>query len=138
MLKWKTKKTRKKLARLNKMVKLNIFKIEYHWYEGEHRETLLAKAVEREEFEKDTIKAKEFAKSLIGKEIKKGEYLGKGYSIGCLPEYYEQIIWFLTKKLGYFICYFNERIHYSIDDPSDKKIEVTKSEQKTEQSELKG
>src|SRR3989344_9614770 len=106
------------------MAELNVFKIEYHWYEGEHEETLLAKSIEREAFEKDIIKAKEFAEGLIGKEVKTGKYLGKGYRIGCLPEYYEQIIWFLTEKLGYFICHFEEKIHYTIDDSSDKRINV--------------
>jgi hypothetical protein len=118
------------------MTELNIFKIEYHWYEDDHEETLLAKAIEREDFEKEIIKAKEFAESLRGIEIKDGEYLGKGYRVDCLPEYYEQIIWFLPEKLGYIICHFDERINYSIDDQSDKKLTVTKSEQKIERSAL--
>jgi hypothetical protein len=116
---------------------MNIFKIEYYWPEGEHKETLLAKDVERKEFEKDIIKAKEFAGSLIGKEIEEGEYLGKGYRVDCLPEYYEQIIWFLTEKLGYIVCDFDEDIHYTVDDSSDKTISITKSKRKTESSELK-
>src|SRR3989344_6691865 len=118
------------------MTELNIFKIEYQWYEGDHGETLLAKAIAKEEFEKDIIKAKEFAESLIGKEVSKGEYLGKGYRVDCLPEYYEQIIWFLTEKKRYLICNFDERIRYFIDDSSDKKIEVTRSEQKTERNKI--
>lgn len=48
---------------------MNIFKIEYGWYEGEHEEVLLGKGVEREEFEKDLVKGKEFAESLIDKEV---------------------------------------------------------------------
>lgn len=117
--------------------KLNIFKIEYYWPEDEHEETLLGKNVEREEFEKDIIKAKEFAESLIGKEIKKGEYLGKGYSVDCLPEYYQQMVWFLTTKLGYIECDYDEDITYYVDDSSDKKISIHKSEKKIESKELK-
>ena len=80
----------------------NIFRIEYSWYEGEHDETLVGNYVERNEFEKDLIKAKEFAESLMGIEIKNFEdYLGKGYSVECLPQFYNQIIWFLTNKLNY-------------------------------------
>lgn len=115
---------------------LNIFKIEYYWYEGEHEETLLGKNVERADFEKDIIKAKKFAESLIGKEIKKGEYLGKGYSVQCLPEYYEQILWFLTEKLGYVECNYDEDITYYVDDSCDKKISITKSEKTIKQTEL--
>lgn len=115
---------------------MNIFKIEYYWHEGEHQETLLGKDVEIDEFEKDIIKAKEFAENLIGKKIKEGEYLGKGYAVQCLPEYYEQIIWFLTKKIGYTICYFDQDIYYAVDDFSDKKIVITKSNRKIETSEL--
>ena len=33
------------------MTEHNIFKVEYYWYEGEHEECLLIKAVEIEEFE---------------------------------------------------------------------------------------
>ncbi len=116
---------------------MNIFKIEYHWHEGEYEDTLLGKNVEREEFEKDIINAKEFAESLIGKKIEEGEYLGKGYRIDCLPEYYEQIIWFLTEKLGYIICHIDEDIDYTVDDFSDKQINITKSTRKIERDELK-
>lgn len=116
---------------------MNIFKIEYNWYEDDHEEILLGKAIEREEFEKDILKAKEFAESLMGIEIKDGEYLGKGYHIDCLPEYYEQIIWFLTEKLGYIRCYYDSDIDYDVDDISNKKIGITKSEKKIERSELK-
>lgn len=115
---------------------MNIFKIEYYWPEDEHGVALLAKDAEREEFEKDIIKAKEFAESLIGKEIEEGEYLGKGYRIQCTPEYYEQIIWFLTEKLDYIECDYDEDIDYGVDDSSDKKISITKSERKIERSNL--
>jgi len=109
---------------------MKVFKIEYSWYEGEHGETLLGKNIEREEFEKDMAKAKKFAESLIGKEIKGREYLGKGYRVECLPEYYEQIIWFLTGKLGYIECYFDDDITYQVDDSQNNKIEVTKAQRK--------
>src|SRR3989344_701665 len=116
---------------------MNIFKIEYNWYEEDHEETLLGKEVSPEEFEKDLLQAKEFAEGLIGIEINEGEYLGKGYRVDCLPEYYEQIIWFLIQKLGYIICYIDEDIDYTVDDFSDKKISITKSERKIERNDLK-
>ena len=116
---------------------INIFRIGYTWYEGEHSETLLAKNVERKEFEKDLVKAKNFAVSLIGKKIKKGEYLGKGYRVECLPEYYEQIIWFLIKKLKYMECNYTEDIDYDVCDYSYKEIRINKSEKKIDISELK-
>lgn len=116
---------------------INIFQVEYSWHEGEHQEILLGKPVEREEFENDLLKAKEFAESLMGIEIQDQDYLGKGYHVDCLPEYYEQIIWFLTEKLGYTCCDFDKGISYDIDDPETKKIGVTKSEIKKERAELK-
>jgi len=47
--------------RMAKKMGLNVFKVEYYWYEGEHEECLLIKAVEIEEFEKDLLEAKSFA-----------------------------------------------------------------------------
>jgi len=118
-------------------MKFNIFRIEYDWYEGEHEETLLGNNVERKEFEKDLLEAKDFAKSLIGVEIKNGDYLGKGYSVECLPEYYQQVTWFLVEKKGYVKCYFDSDIDYSVDDSAnEKEIQVKKHEEKTEISEL--
>ena|SRR3989338_7458439 len=111
---------------------MNIFKIEYNWYEEDHEETLLGKEVSPEEFEKDLLQAKEFAESLIGIEINEGEYLGKGYRVDCLPEYYEQIIWFLIQKLGYIECCYNNTINYDVNDSSHKKIDIIKLERKTE------
>lgn len=116
---------------------MRIFKIEYHWYEGEYDKTLIGKDVSDEEFEKDLIKAKEFAESLIGNEIKNGEYLGKGYKVSCLPEYYEQIIWFLKTKLGYVECDYDTDIKYAVDDDQDKKIHLSKSVKKVEWVDIK-
>ncbi len=116
----------------------NIFKIEYDWYEGDHGEIYLGKRVEKEDFEKNLIKAKKFAESLIGKKVKDYNYLGKGYSVECLPEYYEQIIWFLIDKMGYIECYFNNHISYHIDDSSNgKKIELTRFEKDVKHTDLK-
>ena len=42
-------------------MEFNIFKIEYTWYEEDYGKTLLCKNVERKEFEKDLIEAKNFA-----------------------------------------------------------------------------
>lgn len=119
------------------MTELNIFKIEYYWYEDEHEETLLIKKVEQEEFEKDLMDAKKFAEKFKGVEIKKGNYLGRGYSVECLPEFYEQIIWFLTKKKGYKECFINDRISYIIDDNCDKKINIVKSEKIIKKTDLR-
>ena len=119
------------------MEELNIFKIEYYWYEEEHEEILLIKDVKREEFEKDLLEAKQFAEKLKGIEIKEGVYLGKGYRIECLPKFYEQIIWFLTEKKGYKKCQFDEDISYVIDDDSNKEINITQTEKTTKMTELK-
>ncbi|RLE45802.1 hypothetical protein DRJ22_03535 [Candidatus Woesearchaeota archaeon] len=119
------------------MADFNIFRIEYNWYEGEHSETLVGKEVSIEEFEKDLIKAKQFAESLIGKKIKSGEYLGRGYRVECLLEFYEQILWCLTEKLGYIYCYYKEDIYYDIDDLPEKKIQITKFEKKIEKKEIR-
>lgn len=116
---------------------MRIFKIEYQWYEGDYSETLLGKDVSAEEFEKDLIKAKEFAESLIGKNINKGEYLGKGYKVECLPEFYEQIIWFLITKLGYIDCDYDTDVKYAVDDNSDKKIHLSKALKNIEWVDLK-
>ena len=114
----------------------SLFKIEYDWYEGEHEEILLGKDVKKEAFEKDLIEARNFARSLIGKEIKSGEYLGKGYKVECLPEFYEQIIWFRVNKKDYIVYSFDEDIAYGISDSADKEIVITKSENIIEQTEL--
>src|SRR3989338_2710005 len=114
----------------------NIFKVEYNLYEEDHDSVFLGKAVEKEQFEKDLLKAKKFAESLIGKEIKEGEYLGRGYRVDCLPEYYHQIVWFLITELGYIECGYDKDITYYVDDSSDKKISVNKSENKVERKEL--
>ena len=119
------------------MTELNIFKLEYYWYEDEHEETLLIKEVKKEEFEKDLLDAKNFAERLKGIEIKEGEYRGKGYKIECLPEFYEQIIWFLTEKKEYKECQLNEDISYMIDDDSNKEISITKNEKTTKRAKLK-
>lgn len=117
----------------------NIFKIEYNWCEGEHEETFLGKNVDEREFDKDLIKAKNFAKSLLGKNIETWDYLGKGYTIECLPKYYEQIIWFLVDKMKYIECYFNNDIFYRVgsDEMTKDKIELTKFNKKIKRINLK-
>jgi len=118
------------------MVESNIFKIEYYWYEGEHEETFLGKDVNKDEFEKDLLEARNFAEKLKGVEIKEGEYFGRGYRVECLPEFYNQIIWFLINKKEYKECQLNEDISYAIDD-SNKEIGITKDEKTTKITELK-
>ena len=119
------------------MTELNSFKLEYYWYEDEHEETILIKDVKREEFEKDLLEAKQFAEKIKGIEIKEGKYLGKGYKIECLPEFYEQVIWFLTEKKQYKECQFNGDISYIIDDDSNKEINIAKNEKITKRTDLK-
>ena len=114
----------------------NIFKIEYSWYEGEYEATFLGKWIEQREFEKDLIKAKKFAEGLIGKETKDFDYLGKGYNVECLPEYYNQIIWFLMIKLRYTVCYMNNNLRYNVDSGEDN-IQVRREEEKVEREDLK-
>ena len=115
-----------------------LFKITYVWYEGDEGETILCKNVEQEEFEKDLVEAKDFAQSLIkNPEIREGEWIGKGYRVNCLPEYYEQIIWFLTNKRGYKDCLFDEDTTYNIDDGSGKKIKIIRSEKTIKNEDIK-
>jgi len=114
----------------------SLFKIEYDWYEGEHGETLVSKNVKAEEFEKDLIEAKDFALSLRDKKISEGNYLGKGYRVECLGEYYEQIIWFLVNKKEYTEIYYDQDIGYKVDDFNSNKIEITKFEKTINSKEL--
>lgn len=118
------------------MADFSIFKVQYDWYEGEHREILVSKAVEFQQFEKDLIEAKTFAERLKGKLIEKGQYLGKGYRVECLPAFFEQIVWYLVEKLGYKYCHYDANIHYDVDDDFKKKIKVTKVEKKAELREI--
>lgn len=113
-----------------KMQEFNLFKVSYQWYEEDHKEVLLGKSTSKDEFERDLIKARDFAEKLIGIEIKEGSYLGKGYSVECLPEYYEQIIWFLTEKRGYIECYNDEDVEYFTEDNGSNKIYIRKRVQK--------
>ncbi len=82
------------------------------------------------------MKAKKFAESLRGKMINKGEYLGRGYRVECLPEFYAQILWHLTEKQGYTYCYYNADTHYGVDDDINKKIKIAKLEKRIEEREL--
>lgn len=111
-----------------------IFKIEYDWYEGEHKETLIGKKVNETKFEKDLTKAKEFAIGLIGIKAK-GDYLGKGYNVECLPEFYEQILWYLINQLGYIYCNYDDQTSYTIED-SHKKIYIVKKKSTIERKEM--
>jgi len=118
------------------MADFNIFKVQYDWYEGEHWEILIGKAVDVQQFEKDVAEAKQFAEGLRGKKIEKGEYLGKGYRVECLPEFYEQILWYLVEKLGYQYCDYDDDAYYDVDDDIGKKIKVTKVEERIERKEI--
>ncbi|MBU2638266.1 MAG: hypothetical protein KJ955_04795 [Nanoarchaeota archaeon] len=118
------------------MESMRIFRIYYDWYEDDHEETLLGKEVTEKEFESDMAEAINFAISLTGKEAERGDYLGKGYSVECLPEYYEQVLWFLTKKKGYIQCNFNMEVQYRIENDDSKKIIARKRMETLELKEL--
>tara|TARA_Y100000310_G_C20086521_1_gene536290 strand:- start:18 stop:374 length:357 start_codon:yes stop_codon:yes gene_type:complete len=118
------------------MGELNIFKVEYDWYEGEHSEVLVGKNVNQEDFEKDLLKARDFAENLKGKKVESGETLGKCYRVECLPEFYEQILWYLCEKLSYVYCCYDENICYSVDDDFSKRISIIKEVKKTERKEM--
>jgi hypothetical protein len=49
---------------------------------------------------------------------------------------YRQILWFLTEKKGYTDCYFDEDVEYDINDTNDEKIELTRCEKQTKNTEL--
>ena len=71
----------------------------------------------------------------MGIEVKDGDYLGKGYRVGCLPECYRQIIWYLITKLGYYECEFNSLVCYDLDDEGSfekGKLILTKVEKRME------
>jgi len=105
----------------------NIFKIRYEWYEDDADTSYLAKAVNEKQFEKDVTKARDFARSLLGKKIKDLKpYLGKGYSVECLPEFYMQIIWYLIEKLGYLECNIDKWTAYFVEDDYSDKITIRK------------
>jgi len=108
---------------------MEIFKISYTWYEGEYEETYLGKDVNKKEFEKDIAEARKFAQNLVGKKADKGEYLGKGYEVECLPEYYNQIIWFLINKKGYIDCAIDDSEYY-VGDEMEHKIIIERKDEK--------
>ncbi|MBU0627922.1 MAG: hypothetical protein KKC75_01925 [Nanoarchaeota archaeon] len=53
----------------------------------------------------------------------------------CLPEYYDQVIWFLINKLKYITCYMEDGIRYNILD--DNGIMVRRLREKVEREDLK-
>jgi hypothetical protein len=110
---------------------LQIFKLEYSWYEGDCGSILLAKNVSLDEFEKDLIKSRDFAISLLGKKSSE-----EGYDIECLPEYYSKIIEFLKSKLGYLECRYDKNLTYSVDDYFNSSINIFKSESKVDRIQL--
>lgn len=119
-------------------MELSIFKVKYTWYEGEEDWTYLGKAVTQEQFDKDIKEARDFAESLLGTKVHfTKEYLGKGYSVECLPEFYRQVIWYLTEKKGYIECNIFDNFTYYVEDAmNNRKISILKSEQKIERETL--
>jgi hypothetical protein len=115
---------------------MEVFKICYRWHEGEYDETHLCKEVTQGRFEQDLLEAREFAISLKGNKIRDGPYLGKGYSVECLPEFYEQIIWFLIEKKGYADCHIRTDTEYEVDDDFSKNIHLRKHVDRVDTEEL--
>jgi len=108
---------------------MQLYKISYDYYEGEHEEILLAKDVETEQFDKDIIEAKDYAQSRIGLKYKKSEYM-KPYNVEYLPEFYQTIADYLQEQKGYIEIHTNDDIHYEVDDSGtqEKEISVEKVE----------
>jgi len=92
------------------MKELNLFKLEYSWYEGEYNNIVLATTKKKEEIEKDLKEANKKTK------IKEG--------VDCLPTKYNLIINFLERR-GYIICNFIKDQIYSVDDDVVRKKKNT-------------
>lgn len=88
------------------MKELNLFKLQYTWYEGEFCSYILATTKSKKEIEKDLKEA-----------VKKVKIPKK--DVDCLPSKYRRIIDFLTMK-GYFICNFIDNSVYGVDDETKK------------------
>jgi len=111
------------------MSTMQLYKISYDYYEGEHEETLLAKDVDKEQFDKDIMEAKDYAQSLIGLKYKKSNF-SVPYSVECLPEFYNKIVDYLETQKGYVEIHTNDDIHYEVQDSGtqEKEISVDKVE----------
>lgn len=114
-----------------------INKLEYFWYEGEHWAMLLGKNSDENNFKRDIIKAKKYVESLIRKNEKKKDSSEYNDDMMCLPHFYREIIQYLTEKLGYVQCDYDDRVSYQVDENPLRKISVTKSEQIISTTELK-
>ena len=113
------------------MSTMQLYKISYDYYEGEHEETLLAKDVDKEQFDKDIMEAKDYAQSLIGLKYKKSNF-SVPYSVEYLPEFYNKIVDYLETQKGYVEIHTNDDVCYEIDDRDlcygKKEITITKVE----------
>lgn len=100
------------------MTELNLYKFKYYWCEGEEQTTYLAKNVNESEFLTDLAQALEFANSLRGTELETNKFFeaGKNYGVECLPEYYAQVIYYMTEKLKYYEIDQDDRVEYILDD----------------------
>ncbi len=85
------------------MDNLNLFKLEYRWYEGEFESIILTTTKEEKEIEKDL------------KEITRNVKIDDEKEVDCLPTAYRKIITELEKR-GYSICYFITNPVYSVED----------------------
>ena len=105
---------------------LNLFKLQYSWYEGEFDSTILATTKEQKEIENDLKEAVGSVKIDAKKEK----------AVDCLPEAYERIVNILTQK-GYVVCYFLIDPDYYVRDSEKEKdncsvYEIKHRKEKTE------
>ena len=118
-----TKITKKELEKLEKESEmpetgqkpLNLFKLQYSWYEGEFQSCIFATNKDKKEIEKDL---KESVDSVEIDEKKEKD-------VDCLPTAYARVIETLEKK-GYSPCYFIEDPVYITRDweKKNKKFNV--------------
>ena len=116
------------------MTHLNLFELEYNWFDGEHSSYILATTKEQHEIEKDL---KEIAESVKIDEI---DEIGSPSVIDCLPTAYDRIIDALVEK-GYIICTFVDDPLYKVelrDNKTDKQCAVYEIKHKTIKIKWKG
>ena len=113
-----TKITKKELEKLEKESEmpetgqkpLNLFKLQYSWYEGEFQSCIFATNKDKKEIEKD-LKEDVSSVKIDWDDDKE---------VDCLPTAYEKVIETLEKK-GYAPCYFIEDPIYVVRDWEKKR-----------------
>ena len=107
---------------------MNLFKIQYSWYDGDEDEILLAKDATQEQFDKDIMEARDIAQSLIKTSNSMTNI--EHYNVECLPSFYQEVIKYLQKQKGYIEISPNDDFHYEVHDKGseNKEIEIIKVE----------